>query len=260
MSSSPERGDAGFRSLYSHGFVRVAAAVPHLRVADPEFNAERTTGLARQASDAGAAVVVFPELGLSAYAIDDLLHQRALLDAVLAALSELVAASAELAPVLVVGAPLLAEGGVFNSAVVIHRGRILGVVPKSYLPEYREYYEKRQFRAARDVIGGEIRLLGEPVPWGGRPRCSRAPTFPTSASTWRSARTCGRRSRRARYGALAGATVLANLSASNITVGKADYRHLLCAARSRRGRSPPTSTRRPGSASRRPTSPGTARR
>jgi NAD+ synthase (glutamine-hydrolysing) len=222
-----------FASPYHHGFARIAAAVPQVRVADPEFNAERTLALAHRAADAGAALVAFPELGISAYAIDDLLHQQALLDAVQAGLARILAASAELAPVVIVGAPLLAEGGVFNTAVVIHRGRILGVVPKSYLPEYREYYEKRQFRAARDIVGAELRLLGETVPWGADllfvctdlthltihvEVCEDvwAPIPPSS------------------YGALAGATVLTNLSASNITVGKADYRHDLCGAHSAR--------------------------
>ena len=132
----------------------------------PQFNADRTLALAHDADEQGAAVVVFPELGLSAYAIDDLLHQQALTDQVLEALGRIVEASEDLAPVLIVGAPLYAEGGLYNSAVVIHRGRVLGAVPKSYLPEYREYYEKRQFRAARDLIGGEIELLGARVPFG----------------------------------------------------------------------------------------------
>src|SRR4051794_18794398 len=126
-----------FSSLYTHGLARVAAAVPLLRPAEPAYNVERTLALAQRAADAHAALVAFPELGLSAYAIDDLFHQEALTDAVLAALGRLVEAGRELAPVLVVGAPLRAEGGVFNCAVVVHRGRVLGVVPKSYLPEYR---------------------------------------------------------------------------------------------------------------------------
>jgi NAD+ synthase (glutamine-hydrolysing) len=222
-----------FDSLYSHGFARVASGVPHVRVAEPRFNAERTIALATQASDAHASVVIFPELGLSAYSIDDLLHQRALLDQVLAALRRVVEASADLEPVIVVGAPLEAERGLFNTAVVIHSGRVLGVVPKSYLPEYREYYEKRQFRAARDAIGDQITLLGERVPFG--PDLLFASTdlpeltlhveicedfwVPIPPST---------------YAAMAGATVLANLSASNITIGKADYRRLLCASQSAR--------------------------
>ena len=222
-----------FHSLYSHGFVRIAAAVPNVRIADPAFNAQRTVELARAASDKNAAVVLFPELGLSGYAIDDLLHQQSLTDAVLEAIKTLVAESAALEPVIVVGAPLEAERGLFNTAVVIHRGSILGVVPKSYLPEYHEYYEKRQFRAAREAIEGRIALLGEDVPFGPDLlfRCTDLPQLtvhvevcedlwvPIPPST---------------YGALAGATVLANLSASNITIGKADYRRALCAAHSAR--------------------------
>ena len=155
-----------YDSLYSHGFARVAAAVPHLRPAEPVFNAERTLALAEQASENHAALVVFPELGISAYAIDDLLHQRAVTDAVLEALGSIAEASRELRPVLIVGAPLWAERGLFNCAVAIHRGRVLGVAPKSYLPDYHEYYEERQFRAAREAIGDEITLLGQTVPFG----------------------------------------------------------------------------------------------
>src|SRR5437588_2100688 len=155
-----------FGSLYRHGFVRVGAAVPHVRVADPAFNAERTLELAARAAEAGVALAIFPELGISSYAIDDLLHQHALLDAVREALRSIVAQSAGLRPLIVVGAPLQAEGGIFNTAVIVHQGRLLGVVPKSYLPEYREYYEKRQFRAARDLVGDHLQLLDQSVPFG----------------------------------------------------------------------------------------------
>src|ERR1700733_12787699 len=222
-----------FSSLYSHGFVRVAAAVPHMRIGDPHFNAERTLGLARQASEDHAGLVIFPELGLSGYSIDDLLHQTALLDGVEDAIAEIARGSAELEPLLMLGAPLPHEHGVFNTAVVIHRGRVLGVVPKSYVPEYREYYEKRQFRAGRDAVGDRIQLLGDDVPFGADLLfCARdVPSFvahaeicedlwvPVPPST---------------YAALAGATVLANLSASNITIGKAGFRRLLCASQSAR--------------------------
>jgi NAD+ synthase (glutamine-hydrolysing) len=227
MNSGP------FGSFYSHGFVRVAAAVPHVRVAEPAFNAERTLALARRAADAQAALVVFPELGLTAYSSEDLFHQGALIGAAEAALQRIVAESVQLHPVIVVGAAVQAERGLFNAAIVIHRGRLLGVVPKSYLPEYREYYEKRQFRAARDLLGDELRLLGERVPFGADLLFAARdlPAFtlhveicedvwvPIPPST---------------YGALAGATVLANLSASNITIGKADYRRQLCASQSAR--------------------------
>ncbi|HYZ80668.1 MAG TPA: NAD(+) synthase, partial [Solirubrobacteraceae bacterium] len=226
-------GPEPFHSPYTHGFVRVAAAVPHVRVGDPRFNGTRTVELARRAHEGHVALIIFPELGLAAYSSEDLFHQDALLDSVLDALGEIVAASADLRPVIVVGAPLRAEGGLFNAAVVIQRGRILGAVPKSYLPEYREYYEKRQFRAARDLVGDELELLGSRVPF--TPEivfaCRDLPSFvlgveicedlwaPIPPST---------------YTALAGATVLANLSASNITIAKDGYRRMLCAAQSGR--------------------------
>jgi NAD+ synthase (glutamine-hydrolysing) len=222
-----------FDSLYSHGFARVGAAVPHVRVAEPDFNAERTLELARRASDAGAALVVFPELGLSGYSIDDLHHQQAILDAVERVIGRVAAGSVALAPLLVVGAPLRAEGGVFNTAIVIHRGRVLGAVPKSYVPEYREYYEKRQFRAAREAARDEISLLGEQVPFASELLfvARDLPGFVVHVEIcedfWVPIPPSS-------YAALAGATVLANLSASNITVGKADYRRLLGASQSGR--------------------------
>ena len=220
-----------FFSIYAHGFARVAVGVPAVRVADPPFNAERTIALARRAHAAGAALALFPELGLSAYSNDDLFHQDALLDATLVALESVVAASTDLRPLLLVGAPLRCEGKLFNCALAVHGGRVLGVTPKSFLPNYREFYEKRQFAAARDALGQTIELLGARVPFGpdliyeavGLPGllihaeiCEDVWT-PIPPST---------------YAALAGATVLCNLSASNITIGKADYRRALCAAQS----------------------------
>ncbi len=220
-----------FRSIYRHGFVRAAVCVPRVRVADPSFNAEHTLTLARRASDQHAAVALFPELGVSAYTNDDLFHQDTLLDATLDALEKIAAASADLTPVLLVGAPLRLEEKLFNCAVVIYRGEILGVVPKSFLPNYREFYEKRQFTAGRNAVGREVTLLGRTVPFGSDlifdatnvrdfslhvEICEDLWT-PIPPST---------------FAALAGATVLTNLSASNITVGKADYRRDLCAAQS----------------------------
>jgi NAD+ synthase (glutamine-hydrolysing) len=233
MSGTGAANTGSFASLYRHGFVRVAAAVPHVRIAEPLHNAARTLDLAARAAAEGAALVLFPELGLSGYSIEDLLHQQALEAAVLEALGQVVAASRELFAVLVIGAPLETQGGLFNTAVVIHRGSVLGVVPKSYLPEYREFYEKRHFRAARDSVLDEVSLLGQNVPFSSRLlfSCSDLPGLtlhvevcedvwvPIPPST---------------YGALAGATVLANLSDSNITIGKADYRRLLCASQSAR--------------------------
>ncbi len=222
-----------FFSLYRHGFARVGAAVPHVRVAEPAFNAQRTLELGRRASEDGVAVLVFPELGLSAYSVDDLHHQQALLEAVELELGRIVSASASLLPLLVVGAPLRTESGVFNTGVVVHGGAVLGVVPKSYVPEYREYYEKRQFRAARDAVGEEIALLGRRVPFGpnllfaARDLPGLVVHVEVCEDLWVPIPPSS-------YGALAGATVLANLSASNITVGKGDYRRLLAASQSGR--------------------------
>ena len=222
-----------FASLYNHGFVRVSAAVPHMRIGEPEFNAERTLALAGQASDEHAALVIFPELGISGYSIDDLLHQGALLDGVVSGLERIVAASVDLEPVVVVGAPLRSEHGVFNTAVVIHHGRVLGVVPKSYLPEYREFYEKRQFRAARDAVGDSVRLLASEVPFGAN-LVFAAGDLPALAVHVEICEDLWVPVPPSTYGALAGATVLANLSASNVTVGKAGFRRELCASQSAR--------------------------
>jgi NAD+ synthase (glutamine-hydrolysing) len=224
---------ASFNSLYQHGFARVAVGIPALRVADPVFNAEHSLSLARRASAEHAVLCVFPELGLSCYSAEDLFHQEALLDAVQEAVTRLTEETAKLGSLIVVGAPLRVRDGLFNCAVVLHRGRVLGVVPKSYLPTYREFYEKRQFAAARDTVAEEIVLAGESAPFGADlifeatdvdglavhiEICEDlwVPTPPSS------------------HAALAGATVLANLSASNITIGKADFRRLLCQSQSAR--------------------------
>jgi NAD+ synthase (glutamine-hydrolysing) len=221
-----------FNSLYSHGFVRAAVCIPSVRVADPVYNAERIIGLARQASEKKAAVALFTELGVSAYTNDDLFHQDALIEATAAAVEQIVKASRGLSPVLLIGAPLRFENKLFNCALMIYRGTILGITPKTYLPNYREFYEKRQFTSGRDAIHREVRFGGQDgIPFGSDIifDAENVPGFvlhteicedvwtPVPPSTW---------------GALAGATVLANLSASNITVGKADYRKELCGTQS----------------------------
>jgi NAD+ synthase (glutamine-hydrolysing) len=220
-----------FHSIYAHGFARAAVCIPHVRVADPNFNAEQTVGLARRASELGAAVALFPELGISAYSNDDLFHQDVLLDATKDALARVIAESRDFSPVILVGAPLRFEGKLFNCALVIYRGLLLGIVPKTFLPNYREFYEKRQFNSGRNAVRREVSFLGRTVPFGNDlifdatnygdfsihvEICEDVWT-PIPPST---------------YAALAGATVLTNLSASNITIGKADYRRDLCASQS----------------------------
>ncbi|RUP34452.1 MAG: NAD(+) synthase [Mycolicibacterium sp.] len=221
-----------FYSAYRHGFVRVAACTHHTALADPAANAESVLRLARECHDDAAALAVFPELTLSGYSIEDILLSDTLLESVTEALATIVEESADLLPVLVVGAPLRYRHRIYNTAVVIHRGAVLGVVPKSYLPTYREFYESRQI-AAGDDVEGTIRLNGVDVPFG--PDLLFAaddlPNFvlhveicedmwvpvPPSATA-----------------ALAGATVLANLSGSPITIGRADDRKLLARSASSR--------------------------
>ncbi len=226
-------GRRAFRSIYRHGFARVAACTLPVRLADPEANADATAALATECGGAGAVLAVFPELGISGYTIEDLRQQDALLDAVEAALSHLRDRSRTMLPLLLVGAPLRHEGALFNCAVALHRGRILGVVPKSYLPNYREFYEARQFAPGAGHTGGSIGVAGGRAPFGTdllfeaedlrgfivhAEICEDVwvPVAPSASA------------------ALAGATVIANLSASNITVGKAETRRLLCQAQSQR--------------------------
>ncbi len=220
-----------FNSIYSHGFVRTAVCIPHVKVAAPGFNVERTIALAERASGMNAGVALFPELGLSAYSNDDLFHQDALLDATSAAIARLVHASHELTPVLLVGAPLRFEGKLFNCAVVIYRGRILGIVPKTYLPNYREFYEKRQFTSGRDAVGRYMRFMGESIPFG-NDLIFDAVSYPNFALHAELCEDVWAPVPPSTYAALAGATVLCNLSASNITIGKAEYRRDLCASQS----------------------------
>lgn len=177
-----------FYSAYQHGFVRVAACTHHTTIGDPAANAASVLDMARACHDDGAALAVFPELTLSGYSIEDVLLQDSLLDAVEDALLDLVTESADLLPVLVVGAPLRHRHRIYNTAVVIHRGAVLGVVPKSYLPTYREFYERRQM-APGDGERGTIRIGGADVP-SARTCCSPRQIYPALCCMWRSARTC----------------------------------------------------------------------
>jgi NAD+ synthase (glutamine-hydrolysing) len=221
-----------FHSAYRQGFVRVAACTHHTNIADPAANAESVLRLARECHDDSVALAVFPELTLSGYSIEDILLQDALLDAVEEALVEIVAASAVLLPVLVIGAPLRHQHRIYNTAVVIHRGAVLGVVPKSYLPTYREFYELRQM-AAGDGVRGTIRLRGVEVPFGPNLlfAASDLPGFVLHVEICEDMFVPVPPSAEA---ALAGATVLANLSGSPITIGRAEDRRLLARSASAR--------------------------
>ncbi|GAB3602911.1 NAD(+) synthase [Microbacterium aureliae] len=228
MSTSLE-----FDSVYRHGFARIAACTIPVSIADPASNADAVLEAARACSDDAVAVAVFPELCLTGYAIDDLVMQDAVLDAVEDAVARLVAASEDLRPVLVVGAPLRHGSRLYNCAIVIHRGELLGVAPKSYLPTYREFYERRWYAPGDDQAQQDIRIGDLEAPFG--PDLLFAsldvpglvvhaeicedfwvPVPPSS------------------HAALAGATVLLNLSGSPITIARADDRKQLAQAQSLR--------------------------
>lgn len=225
--------DIPFASPYRHGFVRLAACVPQTSLADPAANAARTLELVKQGHDQAVALMVFPELGISAYSIDDLLLQDALLDGVEAALASLAEASGGLRPVFAVGAPLRFEGRLFNTAVVIHDGEILGVIPKTFLPNYREYYERRWFASGRGVTGRTLQIADRLAPFGTDLlfRAGGAAPFTFHAEICEDVWTPEPPSTAA---ALAGAEILLNLSASNIVIGKAEARRTLCASQSMR--------------------------
>lgn len=220
-----------FNSIYTQDFLRAATCVPVVEVATPARNVEETLKLAKEASSRDAALAVFPELGLTAYANEDLFFQDALLEAAEAAIGELVRASRELKPVLVVGAPIAAGAKLFNCAIVLYRGRILGVVPKTYLPNYREFYEKRHFTSASKADAPLIRVAGEVVPFG-NDLIFAAENVPDVIFHIEICEDLWTPLPPSSYAALAGAFVLVNLSASNITIGKAEYRRLLCASQS----------------------------
>jgi NAD+ synthase (glutamine-hydrolysing) len=229
-----KEGTDQFFNLYRHGFIRVAVCTPTVRVADTVFNAEETIRLAREAAENKAVFALFPELGLSAYSNDDLFQQEALLQGVIRGIERIAQETEPLNLILVVGAPLRVDSRLFNCGIVLHRGRIVGVAVKSYLPNYREFYEGRQFSPSEEALAKTIRLCGqENIPFGADllfdvvnirnfrfflEMCEDVwvPIPPSS------------------FAALAGATVIGNLSASNVTIGKAEYRRSLTANQSAR--------------------------
>ena len=222
-----------FDSCYAHGYARVAACTVPVAIADPATNVEAVLAEARACHDDGVAVAIFPELGLTGYSIEDLFLQDPLLEAVETALATLVEQSRDLRPVLVVGAPLHRGNRVFNCAVVIHRGSILGVTPKSYLPTYREFYEARWFAPGADQHESTIVVAGEEVPFG-NDLLFTATDVPGLALHVEVCEDMWVPIPPSANAALAGATLLANLSGSPITVARAEDRRLLVRSASQR--------------------------
>ena len=227
----PSRGD--FFNLYRHGFVRVAVATPRVRIGDPRHNADATLELMQQAARDKALLAVFPELGLSAYTCDDLFHQRTLIDAAESALAQLLARTRNLPLAALVGLPVAVDGRLYNCAALVCRGRLVGVVPKTYLPNYREFYEARQFTPGDSSPRSAIALAGQDAAFGTNLlfRLAEMPAFVLHVEIcedlWVPAPPSS-------FAALAGASVIGNLSASNIIIGKEGYRHQLVANQSAR--------------------------
>jgi NAD+ synthase (glutamine-hydrolysing) len=222
-----------FFNLYAHGFARVGVATPVVRIGDPQHNLQGTLELMQQAAREKALLTVFPELGLSAYTSDDLFHQQALIEAAEAALAELLARSRNLPVAALVGLPVAVNGLLYNCAALVCRGRLVGVVPKTYLPNYREFYEARYFTPGDATPCTEISLAGQTTAFGTGLlfRLAEMPQFVLHVEIcedlWVPAPPSS-------FAALAGATVIANLSASNIVIGKEGYRHQLVSNQSAR--------------------------
>jgi len=222
-----------FFNLYRHGFARVAVATPGVRIGDPQHNGAATLELMRQAAREKAVLAVFPELGLSAYTAEDLFHQQALLEASETALQVLLKSSSSLPLAALVGLPVPVDGRLYNCAALICGGRLVGLVPKTYLPNYREFYEARQFTPGDAARRTEIDFAGQRTAFGCGLLFSlkEIPGFVLHTEIcedlWVPAPPSS-------FAALAGATVIANLSASNIVVGKEGYRRQLAGNQSAR--------------------------
>jgi NAD+ synthase (glutamine-hydrolysing) len=220
--------------MKDYGFIRVAAASPKLQVANPEYNILQLEQLIRQADADECAVIVFPELSVTGYTCQDLFRQRFLLQQVLLALDHLLAATKETDILALVGAPLAVSDKIYNCAVAIQHGEIMGVVPQGYLPGHQEFDETRWFARANDYSVPQIpavRIGVKKVPFGNLLFRSAAPDFtlaveigkglwrPVPPSSWL---------------AVSGANLIANLSAENELAGKAEYRRSLVLQQSAR--------------------------
>jgi NAD+ synthase (glutamine-hydrolysing) len=218
-----------------YGFFRACAASPGLKVADVEFNVSRIVESMAEAAAAGARLVLFPELSVTAYTCADLFHQERLIKAAEAALPSLAAAAAAAGICAVVGLPMAREGRLWNCAAVLSEGRVAGVVPKSFIPNYKEFYESRWFASARASDSGDIAVNGERAPFGpgllfeARPGGGRPFLFAVEIceDLWVPAPPSS-------FHALRGASLILNLSASNEIVAKAEYRRSLVLQQSSR--------------------------
>jgi NAD+ synthase (glutamine-hydrolysing) len=218
--------------LGKYGYLRVAAAVPDVRIGDPARNAAEIFDRIRDADRHGVKVMVFPELSMTGYTCGDLFHQSSLLDAARQAMQELLDRTKHCDVLAAVGMPVEAENQLFNCAVVFHSGRILGVIPKTFLPNYNEFYEKRWFASSSDRIHDSVRLLDQEIPFGENILFQSEDSdlcigVEICEDLWMPIPPSSRH-------ALHGANLILNLSASNETVAKSDYRRELVRQQSAR--------------------------
>ncbi len=207
------------------GFVKVAATSPNLKVADCTYNAEQIIATLQKANSKNIKLLVLPELCITGYTCGDLFNQRSLQQGALSALQDILTASKHLDLIATVGLPMVIDNKLYNIAAVFSKGVLLGLVPKTYLPNYAEFYEMRHFCAGSTEIKN-IYVLGQTVPFGTSLlfRCEEMPAFTLGVEICEDVWSALPPST---FHAIAGATVIANLSASDETVGKVEYRNNL---------------------------------
>lgn len=218
----------------NYGFVRVAAAVPKIKVGDIDYNVSQILEFAERASQKGASVIVFPELAITGYTMGDLFHQQLVIEKAKEALGRIAETSRKIKGVLAVGLPIAFEGKLFNAAAVISGGKILGIVPKTYIPGYKEFYEERWFASAHDLDDRETELFGYKIPIG-TDILFKAKNYPDAVLGVEICEDLWVPIPPSSFQTLRGATIIANLSASNDLIGKADYRKILVSQQSARG-------------------------
>lgn len=222
------------KTRITYGFVRVAAAVPKIKVGDINYNISQILEFAKKALQKGASIIVFPELAITGYTMGDLFHQQLVLEKAKEALGRIAEFSKNTGSLLLVGLPMAFQGKLFNCAAVISGGKILGIVPKTHIPGYKEFYEERWFASAHDLDDKEAELFGYKVPIG-TDILFRAKNYPEAVLGVEICEDLWVTIPPSSFQTVRGATIIANLSASNDLIGKADYRKILVSQQSARG-------------------------
>lgn len=217
-----------------NGYIKVSAAVPKMRVGDIAYNVSEIINTAKKSAELGSSITVFPELAITGYTMGDLFHQDLLIKKSEEALLQITDASKKIPGLILVGLPFSHEGKLFNCAAIINNGKILGLVPKTHIPNYKEFYEERWFASAFDLTAKEVTLAGYQVPIG-TDILFRIKNYPQAILGVEICEDLWVPIPPSSYQSIAGATIIANLSASNDLIGKADYRKILVSQQSARG-------------------------